>query len=256
MLNLFNGDGYYYYIPLILQGICAIHFLRNGTAQKWLWIIIIIPVLGSLAYLYFEVWRGRRINQPKIDVKAIINPHVKYKRLEEKVRFSDTFANRMELADAYLSGGFIDDAIDLYEQSLTGAFAENEHGLQQLMVAYSKSERYAEVVDIGRKLYRTPQFLRAKWHVLYAIALEHTGNIQQAEEEFKMMKGRYSNFEQRYEYALFLERNKRFADAAQILADMLEEQPQLTPMERKANREWFSKANTKLRKLQAENNLA
>lgn len=244
-------NSYLYYIPLVLQGICAIHCIRNGHQQKWLWVIIILPVIGCIAYLYSEVLSGRRMRQPNIDVKAIINPGVKYKRLEEQLRFSDTFANRIKLADAYLEGGYTQKAIELYEASLTGAFAENEHVLQQLIIAYNQSERYDDTIATAQKIYKLPQFIRSRSHILYAIALEKTGKNEQAEAEFKLMKGRYSYFEQRYEYALFLIRNNRHQDAADILADMLEEQPHLTPVERKNNRKWFNYANAELKKLQS-----
>ncbi|MBE9585290.1 PLDc N-terminal domain-containing protein [Mucilaginibacter sp. JRF] len=248
----FADNSYLYYIPFILQGICAIHCIRNGHQQKWLWVIIVLPVIGCIAYLYSEVISGRRMRQPNIDVKAMLNPGVKYKRLEEQLRFSDTFANRIKLADAYLQGGFTQQAIELYEASLTGAFEENEHVLQQLIVAYTQSERYDDAIATAKKIYKLPQFIRSRSHILYAIALEKTGNIAQAETEFKLMKGRYSYFEQRYEYALFLSRNDRSADAADILADMLEEQQHLTPVERKSNRKWFNYAGAELKKLHSK----
>jgi hypothetical protein len=242
-------DNYLYYIPFVLQGICAIHCLRAGTQQKWIWIIIFLPVIGSLIYIYSEIIAGRRLQQPNVDVKAIFNPGVKLKRLEDELRFSDTFANRVKLADAYLAAGQTERAIELYKDALKGAFAENEHVQQQLMVAYSEQEEYAGVVTIGKRLYNLPQFIRSRSHVLYAVALEHTGNLQQAEAEFLKMKGRYSYFEQRYQYALFLLRNDRNAEAADVLTDMLEEQPHLTAVERKSNRKWFSAASAELKKL-------
>jgi len=47
------------------------------------------------------------------------------------------------------------------------------------------------------------QFSAAKAHLLYALSLENTGNIEQAENEFKAMKGRYSYFEHVTSRAVF-----------------------------------------------------
>ncbi|RYY33827.1 MAG: hypothetical protein EOP46_15330 [Sphingobacteriaceae bacterium] len=244
------GDNYLYYIPFVLQGICAIHSLNRGTQQKWIWIIIFLPVIGSLIYIYSEIISKRGgIKTPNIDVKAIINPGVKIKRLEDQLRFSDTFANKVKVADAYLAAGNTERAIEIYENSLEGAFAENEHVLQQLIIAYSQQQRYEDVIATAKKIYKLPQFIRSRSHIQYAIALENTGNIEQAEAEFKLMKGRYSYFEQRYEYALFLIRNDRDDDAATILTDMLEEEPHLTPVERRSNKKWFSYARIELKKV-------
>ena len=89
-----------------------------------------------------------------------------------------------------------------------------------------------------------------KAHILYAKALEFTGNEQLAENEFKSMKGRYSNFEQRYEYGLFLIRADRIEEAYDIFNQMLEEAPHLSGMERRNNRTWLAKSKDELKKLQ------
>jgi hypothetical protein len=243
-----HGD-YMYYIPIGLQAICALHAYRNGTLQKWIWLIVFLPVIGSLIYLYQEVISNRRISAPKIDVKAVFNPGVKLRRLEEEVRFTDTFANRIKLADAYLDAGFTDKAVDIYKASLTGAFAENEHVMAQLIIAWYKQGHYTEILPIAKMLYKLPQFPRSPAHITYAMALEQLGNVDAAENEFKAMKGRYSYFEQRYQYGLFLVRQDRIEDAERIFADMLEEQPHLSAMEKKSNREWFAKAKAELKNI-------
>ena len=133
---MFFNDGYFYYITLGLNIYCIIHSYRRGTLNKWIWLIIFIPVIGSLIYIYSEILSNRRINTPKIDVGAVLNPGGKLKKLEDELRFTDTFANKVKLADAYLAAGYIDKAIDLYTASLTGAFAENEHVMAQLVIAY------------------------------------------------------------------------------------------------------------------------
>jgi hypothetical protein len=247
------GGGSYYYLILILEAFCIIHCLRRGTQQKWLWMLIILPVIGCFIYIYTEILTNRSaLRMPKVDVGAVLNPGVKLKRLEDELRFSDTFANKIKLADAYLEAGFTDKAADLYQTSLTGAFAENEHVLAQLIVAYSEQGRYAEIIPIAKKLYKLPQFPRSKAHIGYAIALENTGQVDLAEAEFKAMKGRYSYFGPRYEYGMFLVRQGRDEDAYQIFTDILNEVPQLSAMERKASKVWFAKAKDELKKLSVQ----
>lgn len=252
-MSMLFGGGSYYYLILILEAFCIIHCLRRGTQQKWLWMLIILPVIGCFIYIYTEILTNRSaLRMPKVDVGAVLNPGVKLKRLEDELRFSDTFANKIKLADAYLEAGFTDKAADLYQTSLTGAFAENEHVLAQLIVAYSEQGRYAEIIPIAKKLYKLPQFPRSKAHIGYAIALENTGQVDLAEAEFKAMKGRYSYFGPRYEYGMFLVRQGRDEDAYQIFTDILNEVPQLSAMERKASKVWFAKAKDELKKLSVQ----
>jgi hypothetical protein len=249
--------GSYYYIIVGLQIFCGIHSYRRGTLNRWIFLIIFLPVIGSIIYLYSEVLSNRNrssfkvMNKPGIDVGAVLNPGGRIKKLEEELRFTDTFANRIKLADAYLAAGSTDKAIDLYKASLTGAFAENEHVMMQLIVAYFAQQRYDEVIPLAKKLYKLPQFTRSKAHLLYALSLENLGNIEQAETEFKAMKGRYSYFEQRYQYGLFLMRQEKYDDASKIFTDMLDEEPHLGNIEKRSNREWFAKAKDELRNIPA-----
>jgi len=245
----FDQSSYFYYIVLALDIFCVIHMIRRGTVNRWLWLVIVIPVVGAIVYLYYEVLSARRINTPKIDIGSVLNPGSKIKKLEDELRFTDTFANKVKLADAYLSSGQTDKAIELYQASLAGAFIENEYVLAQLMVAYFEKGEYDKVIELAKKIYKLPQFPRSKAHMLYAQALEKTGNMEQAEAEFKLMKGRFSYFEQRYQYGLFLMRAGRNEEAANIFADMLNEEKHLSAVERRTGREWFARAKDELRKI-------
>jgi hypothetical protein len=243
----------YYYIIVGLQIFCGIHSYRRGTLNRWIFLILFLPIIGSLYYLYSEVINNkstfRAINKPTIDIGATINPGGRIKKLEEELQFTNTFANKVKLADAYLAAGQTDKAIDLYRSSLTGAFDENEHVMAQLIIAYYAQQRYEEVIPLAKKLYKLPQFARSKGHLLYAQSLENLGRIEEAEAEFKAMKGRYSYFEQRYEYGLFLMRHERHDGASQIFTDMLAEEQHLGSIEKKSNRVWLSKAKEELRKI-------
>ena len=251
MMDMFFASGYYYYIPVALQCFCAFHSYQKGTINKWIYLIVFLPLVGSIIYIYSEIIANRSYRGPKVDIGAIINPGGKIKKLEENLRFTDTFANKIKLADAYLSASYIDKAIVLYETSLVGSFADNEHGLSQLIIAYYKQERYQDVISTTLKINRSQKFARSKAHLLYAMALENTGQTEQAEKEFKLMKGRYSCFEHRYEYSQFLIRANRDEDAHRILTELLDEVPHLSSMERKNGQVCFNKAKQELKALEA-----
>lgn len=242
----FNGT-----IILILQAICVIHCLRKGRPTMWIWLIIFLPVIGAIIYIFSEMLNGNEIKQVQSGVGAVFNPGGRIKKLEEQLRFSDTFNNRVTLADAYLATGETEKAIELYENSLTGAFTENEHVLMQLSIAYFETKQYDKVIAITKKIYRLPQFPKSKAHIIYALSLEQTGNSEQAEKEFRSMKVRFSYFESRYEYGLFLERANRSDEAKKVFADIVDESTQLSPREKRNNREWINKAKEELKKVPA-----
>ena len=176
----------------------------------------------------------------------MINPSGSIKKLEDNLRFSDTFQNRVSLADAYLMNGQHEKAIDLYESSLNGVFSENEYVLSQLVLAYKQRKRYSDIIHCAEKIYSRPQFQRSKAHIFYAVALAETGLNEKAEKEFIKMNTRFSNFEARFYYSQFLESHDRKEEAKNILLDIVDEFPRLTHVERRENREWFSKAKNYL----------
>jgi hypothetical protein len=240
---------YYYYITIALQAICVIHCMRKGNQVRWIWVIVFLPVVGALAYIFTEMTPGRGIQQVQSGIGMVFNPGGRIRRLEENLRFTDTFSNRVELADAYLAAGQTDKAVELYESSLTGTFIENEHVLIRLTTAYFEKKRYKDVIAVVRKIYKLPQFARSRSHLLYALALEHTGQFEMAEKEFRMMKARFSHFESRYHYAKFLQRAGRLEEAGILLNELVDESRHLSPQERRDSRVWVGKAKEELRLL-------
>jgi hypothetical protein len=238
----------YFYITIVLQAICAIHCIKKGNQNKWIWIIVFLPFVGCIAYIFTEMFSSKDMQQAQSGISHVFNPGGSIKRMEENLRFSDTFNNRVTLADAYLAIGQTKKAIDLYESSLTGNFTENEQVLKQLILAYYKEKRFEDTITAAEKIYSLPQFARSSSHICYAIALEQTGNLARAEKEFLLMKGRFSNFEARYQYGLFLQRAKRDTDARVIFTEMIDEYSHLSSLEKRNNRQWFSLAKDELKK--------
>lgn len=246
---MFFFSGTFYIITIVLQAICVIHCVRKGKQQNWIWLIVFLPLVGCLVYFFSEILTNREIRTVKSGVGEIFNPSGSIKKLEENLRFSDTFNNQVALADAYFSAGQTKKAISLYEDSLTGAFTENEYVIAQLVSAYYSEKRYEDVLRIAPKIYKLPQFPRSKAHILYSMSLAYSGKDEMAEKEFLEMKGRFSNFEARYYYALFLQKNSRNPEARQVLTEIVEEIPQLSGVEKRYNQQWIGLSKDMLKRL-------
>ena len=246
---MFSLYANYYYIIIVLQVICVVHCIRKGNQNKWIWLIVFLPLAGCLIYIFTEMFTRKEIQQVQSGVGAVFNPSGKIKTLQEKLRFADTFNNRMALADAYLDAGQVDKAIELYEKSLTGTFVGNEQANMQLIIAYFEKKRFEDLITTAQKIYHLPQFVRSRAHMLYAISLGYTGNNEAAEKEFAFMKGRFSNYEPRYHYGMFLKRCMRVDEAKKIFKEMLDEASHLSPNEKRNNRAWLNHAKDELRAL-------
>ena len=251
MFRLFPSiPSWLYYVSITLQVICVIHCLRNkGTRQNWIWLIVFVPLVGCVAYFFAEILPKRNTGDWAAELTSLfISPAARIRRLEENLSFSNTFNNRILLADAYRIAGRTEEAIELYTTSLTGYFAENEYATSCLIAAYFTAGRYAELIQLAKKIYRSPQFPRSQAHVQYARALELTGDNTAAENEFKKMNGRFADFEARHQYALFLRRAGRNEESRQILQDIVREATHLSARERRDYYTWIQKSKEELKR--------
>jgi hypothetical protein len=249
---MFFSNPYFYYIVIGLQLICVIHCIRKGNQGYWIWLIVFLPVIGCIAYLFEEIITKRGIKNVQSGIGNSLYPSGKIKKLEANLRFSDTFHNRVALADAYLYAGMHDKAIELYESSLTGNFTENDYVFSKLILAYFHKKDYEKVIPLGKKLSGQPQFMRSRPHLFYALSLHYRGQHEAAETEYLKMRSKFANYEARYHYAKLLIHVNRHEEAHQILSDLLNEIPHLSYRERRENRQWFTQSKTDLEKLRSE----
>mgnify|MGYP001810313196 CR=1 FL=1 len=239
-------------VVLALQGVAAFHCIRRGTQQRWIWVIVFLPLVGSLAYIFTEMIRPGQMQSAQSGLANLLNPGGRIKKLEQNFSFSGTFANRIALADAYLDAAQYNKAIELYEPVLQGNVFDNSDGaIKNLIQAYYKTGRYADVVKVAPRVINSLDFAKTPANLYYAQALEEVNRPDDAETEYKKMNQRFCNYQQRYYYSSFLLRHNRAADARTILETILTEAQHLSGREKSAASEWIGKAKQELKKLQA-----
>jgi hypothetical protein len=244
-------DNYYYYV-IGLQAICVFHAMKNGNQGKWIYIIVFLPVIGCLIYFFSEILNKRHVSSLQSDVVNIVNPGARIKELERKFKFSETLANRQALADAYLEKGQNEQAIELYEPALTGLFENNEHIINQLIRAYFAVERYDDILRIAPRIARSFNFSKNRSSLQYALALEKTGKTSEADELFKTLNHRFSNYEARYNYGQFLIRMERLKEADAVFTTIINEASQMTRKDMRESKVWIDKAAKELNNLPVE----
>lgn len=239
----------YYYLVILLQAICLIHAAVKNNLNPWLWVIIFLPAIGSLIYLFTQVIRKSEVKAVQSEVVKMVTPGAQLKKLEKEYQFSNTFANRIALADAYLASGMTDKAIPLYEESLTGMFIENETVNNQLICAYYDALRYDDIIRIAPRVESTVNFDKHRACFCYAIALEKTGNMHKAEIFFRKLDSRYANFEYRYYLGEFLIRQGKIPEAEIVFDEMIEESKRMSGREKRPHKIWIEKAQNRLNEI-------
>ena len=172
-----------YYLLIAFQAFCIFHVYKTRNDYYWYFVIFFVPLIGGIVYFLSQVVNKSNINNALDDINAVINPTKKIKDLEKKLIFSDTFQNKINLADILAENKDFEKAISYYEKALTGKYENHPHTLNKALKCYFQIENYNKVVDYASRLDLEKSFSESL--CIYAISLEHCGFINEAEIQFK-----------------------------------------------------------------------
>jgi hypothetical protein len=208
-----------YYLTIAFQLFCVYHVYKNANNYYWYFIIFFIPVIGCLVYLFTQVIGKRDLVNSMEEMNLIMNPTKKIKDLEQQLAFSNTFQNKINLADAFLETNDYENAILNYEDALKSNFKNNPHTLNKVIVCYFKLEKFDKVIDYSNKINLDKDF-NETIHYL-GLALEKIGDFEAAEIQLRKLNKRYSNYEERLLLSKFLLRRNKIAEAKEVSQEIL-----------------------------------
>jgi hypothetical protein len=100
----------FFLVILLLNITLVYHAAKTDRLQPWAFIILIIPVVGALAYIAVEIipeWLGGHgAQQARRRIANRLNPEKRYHELSDALAATDTIANRVMLAAECLSRAF------------------------------------------------------------------------------------------------------------------------------------------------------
>jgi len=198
-----------YPLLILVQIFCLYHAYTNKSEQKWFWIITFLPLVGSIIYLYDQFYNRRNIENIKEGVKETLIENYTINKLERKVNFSDTHSNKMELATEHLKVGNYNRALEIFKECSKGSYVTDSYLNMKLLKANYLTKEYEEVVKYGSQLIGVKEFKNSEEMTAYAWATYKVGNVEKAESLFLQMDISYSNYENRLEYAYFLQETGR-----------------------------------------------
>ena len=239
-------------IVLVLQLSLVVHAAKTGRAQPWAYIIMFIPVFGSLAYIVAELapeWLGSYQGQKaRKHIVRAVNPEGRYRVLTDELAITDTVANRDALAAECVALGKYDEALHHYDEILTRPLGEEPIFMLGKARAEFGAGRSADTVATLDELRRRwPDYQSADGHLLYARALDEIGRTDEAIEEYKALAGYFPGAEARVRYGLLLDRVGQRAEARRVLTDLLTHMRRAPRYVRKVQAEWIGMAEKALR---------
>ena len=110
-------------VVLLLDITLIYHASKTGRLQPWAFIILMIPLVGALAYIVVELvpeWFGSPgAQQARKRIAGKLDPEKAYRELSDRLAGSDTIANRHALAAECLNVRRFDEAERHYDHVLT-----------------------------------------------------------------------------------------------------------------------------------------
>lgn len=243
------GLSNYYFIILILQGYCVYHSYKRGIHSKWIYIILFLPLAGSLIYIFSEVVKKNKVNELKNNMGNTIFPTARIKELEKKYNFSNNFKNKINLAYAYQAANMHNDAIPLLESALVGIHADDEELIFALIDSYYVNEEYEKLVNMAEKVEKSIGFNKKDACIYYVISLEKIGQIVRAVKLYKDLDRNLDNYQARYFYGLLLIKQGKVQEAKDIYEKVLDERQYLSKNEIKLQKFWLNKVGEEYKKI-------
>ncbi len=239
-------------LSLIVQVALVIHVLKTGRNQRWIWVVMMLPGAGSIAYFILEVlpelMAGPGGRQARKKAGSILNPNRDLNAANHDLQVADTVQNNQRLADELMEKGRFAEASELYQKCLTGM---NKHN-PEIMFAYATCQFELGHVDVSRTTLDTliaenPDYKNQDAHLLYARSLAQLGDVAGATTEYETLVGYYTGPEPAFHFAMMLKANGNAARAADLLQGILDK-ARLSPTHyTKLHKKWINLAKQELR---------
>jgi hypothetical protein len=232
---------------LVAQIALAVHAGRTGRPFFWIYLILLLPMAGMLAYLFVELVpemaSSRAGRRAAAGVGKLIDPEKDYRAALRQVQISETVATKSNLAALCLETKRFEEAARLYREVLTGLHASDPGLLLGLARAEFALGNHAEVQAVLEDL-RTdnPDYRSPEGHLLYARCLESQGKSDAALYEYEALAAYFPGQEAKYRWAQLLKETGKVDAANRLFAEIIQAYDILPRHARREQREWVELA--------------
>ena len=238
-------------VVLLLDITLIYHASRTGRLQPWAFIILMIPLVGALAYIVVELvpeWFGSPgAQQARKRIAGKLDPEKRYRELSDRLAGSDTIANRDALAAECLKIGRFDEAERHYDHILNLPMgSEPAYALGKAQAEFGRNRPADALATLDDLQKRWPDFQSAEGHLLYARALAEVGRIDEALDEYHAVAAYFPGAEARVRYGMLLRMAGRTAEARVVFNELLLQMKRAPKYLREAQAEWLSIAEKQL----------
>jgi hypothetical protein len=235
----------FYILSILIQVGLVVHVIKTGRPTIWIWVLVLLPGVGALAYVLVEVLpgllRSRATQNAVRGVRRAVDPDRDLRQASATAAVSDTVVAKARLGAELARRGDYAGAAETYRAGLKGIYEHDPTLLLGLAEAqFAAGDAAGARQSLDTLITNNPDFKSADGHLLYARALEAEGNLAKAESEYRVVAGYYPGAEARVRHAQLLRRMGRGDEARAALEDVLRT-AELAPRHvRRAQAEWLA----------------
>ena len=237
-MPLFGGG----LLSLLISIVLCVHVVRTNQQIFWIFVILFIPVLGSLVYLAAvvvpEMVGGTRAKRMGMAARDALDPTREYRTAKAAAADTPTVHNRMRLAAAAAVLGRHAEAEQLYAEAAQGIHADDPSlllGRANALIELGRAPEAAPLIDklVEEQPTRSPATALAQARVYEAL-----GHYKEADAAYQWAAGRLPGLEALARYAAFLANTGHRQEAADNLAAIDRRIERSNPQFRRESRPW------------------
>lgn len=234
-------------ITIAIQVAAVVHLFRTGRDMRWLFLIILVPMIGCLAYFFVEVLPSLKTSPSARHAlrraKQAVDPNRGVREGSLDYERSQNVETAARLTEEFTKAGRHAEAIRVASEARTGLFEDDPKILLALARAqFEAGEHTATIATLDYLREKNPGFRSADGHLIYARALAESGATGRALEEYAALANYYPGAEARVRQAMLYKQLGDKDRAAELFAAILED-ARLAPKHfRRDQREWIDLA--------------
>ncbi len=238
-------------IVVFIQFCFAVHVVKTGRPNWWLFVIMGFPVGGCCLYYFIEVFPTTRESRAaEKTIRAIARSLDPEKELRARVANLETcgsVANRIALAQECIARGMIDEAEALYRSCLGGVHANDSDVLfGHASALVMKGDYQGAMPVLERLVAQAPNYRPGDVHMCLGESYEGMGEFDRALAEFANLAETYSGEKGRWHYGALLKRMGRTSEAQDVFRGMLQRAERMPEHYRDEQKQWLTLARDNL----------
>jgi hypothetical protein len=193
----------FFIMGLAISVVCAVHAYRTKQESFWMWIVLILPLAGSVAYVLAVVlpaWNEQR-RAAKPGPQNLAEQLAIARSAAER---APTVENRLKLADMLMASEQPREAVVIYQAELKDNFAQDPQILNRLAQAQAASGDSAAALATLETLKADGANLSRESELARARALADTGKSDDAISAYRALLPHYPGEDARGHFASLL----------------------------------------------------